>query len=312
MMQKRETLFAALSAGVTPAMATPLTGDGFQVNRAVIPQLVNFLISAGVRGLFIGGTTGEGILLSATQRRLLHEEVLTAASGRVPVLVHVGAIESATATILAAHAQEIGADGRVAVAPYYYPIHEAARLDYFRTVAAAAPDTPFFAYDIPHMAVNGVSPAMLHQIGATIPNFAGVKTSNHDAQVIRALIDAAPAGTLILAGNERIALGSLALGAHGLISGLSTAVPEPFVALTQAVAAGNLETARNIHQQINRLLDLIPAGARLGAIKQVLAERGIAVGDPVPPRPGPGADPLWPRMAAVLANGPQTVDRGQQ
>jgi len=299
-MKNMSTLRQQISGGVTPAMATPLTDDGKQVHAAIIPQLVDFLISAGVRGLFVGGTTGEGILLPAAQRRILHEKTIKAVAGRVPVLVHVGTIETATATTLAVHAQEIGADGLVAVAPYFYPLHEAARLDYFQAVAAAAPHTPFFAYDIPHMAVNGVSPAMVQQMGATIPNFAGVKTSHGDAQHIRALIDAAPAGTLVLAGNERIALGSLALGAHGLISGLSTAMPEPFVTLTQAMMAGNLETARATQHKINRLLDLIPAGARMGAIKQVLAERGIPVGDPVPPRPAV-RDDLWPQMAAVWA-----------
>lgn len=288
-----------LSGGVTPAMATPLMDDGHQVNPAGIPPLVEFLIAAGVRGLFVGGTTGEGILLSMEQRRRLHEETVKAVAGRVPVLLHVGAIENVTAVRLAGHAREIGADGVVAVAPYFYPIHEAARLDYFRAVAAGAPEMPFLAYDIPHMAVNGVSPAMLKQMGDTIPNFAGVKTSHGDAQHIRALIDAAPAGTLVLAGNERIALGSLALGANGLISGLSTAVPEPFVALTQAFTAGNLSAAQATQQQINRLLDLIPAGARIGAIKQVLVDRGIPVGGPVPPRPGVETA-IWPPMREII------------
>lgn len=299
-MSEFNTLLSSLSGGVTPAMATPLTDDGYHVQINVLPPLVDFLLTAGVAGLFVGGTTGEGILLSLEQRQVLHENVVRIVAGRAPVLIHVGAVETATAETLARHAQDTGATGIVAVAPYFYPIHETARLAYFQAVAAAAPRLPFFAYDIPHMAVNGVSPAMLKSMGETIPNFAGVKTSHADMQHIRALIDAAPDGTLVLAGNERIALGSLALGAHGLISGLSTAVPEPFVALTRAFCAGDLATAQAAQNQINRLLDLLPAGARIGAIKQILVERGVPVGGPVPPRPTPAPGSVWPHMAGML------------
>ena len=84
-----------------------------------------------------------------------------------------------------------------------------------------------------------------------------------------------------------------------MISGLSTAVPEPFVALTQAVGASDLAAARQAHQTINQLLDLLPA-RRIGGIKQILAERGIPVGTAVPPRPMP-TEPIWPRMESLLA-----------
>jgi dihydrodipicolinate synthase/N-acetylneuraminate lyase len=158
------------------------------------------------------------------------------------------------------------------------------------------------AYDIPHMAVNGVSPALLARLAADLPAFAGIKTSNHDAQAIRRLVEAAPPASLVLAGNERIALGALALGARGLISGLSTAVPEPFVRLTAAFFAGDLAAAQDQQRRVNAMLDLIPAGFRIGALKSLLIQRGIAAGPPVPPRPALAKDdwPAWPDFAALL------------
>ena len=128
---------------------------------------------------------------------------------------------------------------------------------------------------------------------------AGIKCSHPDAQHIRQLIDAAPQLALY-AGNERIALGSLALGAQGLISGLTTAVPEPFVALARTFAAGDLAAAQEQQRLINRLLDLIPAEARIGALKLILQQRGIPVGPAVPPRPTPQDLPLWSKMQACL------------
>jgi dihydrodipicolinate synthase/N-acetylneuraminate lyase len=149
------------------------------------------------------------------------------------------------------------------------------------------------------MAINTVTPSLLERLCSQIPSLAGMKTSQRDAQVVRRLIDASPEYFTILAGNESVALGMLALGAHGLISGLSTAVPEPFIALTDAVAAGDLRAARRKQLLINQLLPVLPAGKRIGAIKWILAERGIAVGRAVPPRPMP-TDSIWPKLKAIL------------
>ncbi|MCP4423049.1 MAG: dihydrodipicolinate synthase family protein [Chloroflexi bacterium] len=298
MNEKIAELKVKLRYGVAPAMATPLDESGYRVNTAVLPQLVNFLIEKGVKGLFVGGTTGEGILLDAKERERLHEGTMTAVNNRIPVLLHVGANRTDTAVALTKHAVSLNPDAIVAVPPTFFGMDEDSLADYFHAVAAAAPETPLLLYDIPHLAVNGVSPALLTRLGDEIPTLAGIKTSRPNAQIIRQLIDAAPERAIVLAGNERIALGSLAMGADGLISGLSTAVPEPFVALTRAIGNGNLSAAQQAHQTINRLLDLMPP-QRIGAIKTILAERGIAMGTAVPPRPMP-QDDIWPKMKESL------------
>ncbi len=280
-------------------MATPLDSDGYSVNLQEIPPLVDFLIAQGVKGLFVGGTTGEGILLDDDERMQLHEATVEAGNGRVPVLLHIGANRTDTAVALARQAAAIGADAIAAVTPTFYAMHDDALAVYYHAIAEAAPQLPLLLYDIPHMAVNGISPALLRRLSKELPNLAGVKTSQGNAQVLRELIHATPENLMVLAGNERIALGTLAMGADGLISGLSTAVPEPFVALTAAFATGNRTEARHQHRLINQLLDLLPAGARIGAIKQILAERGLNVGKAIPPRPMP-TTPIWPQMAALL------------
>lgn len=300
MNERISKLKQTLRFGVAPAMATPLAEDGVRVNTAVLPLLVDFLIGKGVSGLFVGGTTGEGILLDATERMRLHEGSVTAAAGRVPVLLHVGANRLDTAVSLAQHAVQIGADAIVAITPTFYGMDEDSLAAYFHAVATAAPETPLLLYDIPHMAVNGVNPALFARLGRELPSLAGIKTSRPDAQIIRQHIAAAPERAVVLAGNERIALGSLAMGADGLISGLSTAVPEPFVALAQAVGQGNLLAAQKAHQTINRLLDEIAGLPRIGAVKRILAERGVPVGTAVPPRPMP-SESVWNRLEPLLS-----------
>jgi dihydrodipicolinate synthase/N-acetylneuraminate lyase len=298
METKIRRLKEALQHGVTPAVATPLLKDGYTVNTAVIPTLVNFLIERGVRGLFAGGTTGEGIALSLAERQTLHAAMVDSADGRVPVMVHVGALRLDEALALARHAESIGADAIAAVTPYFYGMDDASLSAYYQAISEAAPDTPLILYDIPHLAVNGVNPGLLKQLAA-LPTLAGFKSSRGDAAQIASLLEARPAHTIALAGNETVALALLALGVDGLLSGLSTAVPEPFVALVEAFAAGNHEEARRQQQIIRQILALSPAGQRIGWIKQILNERGVMVGTAVPPRPTP-TGPFWQEIEREL------------
>jgi len=291
-------LKASLAGGVAPAMATPLLPGSHTVNTAVVAPLVEFLLARGVKGLFVGGTTGEGTQLDDDQRRALHEAAVAAAGGRAPVLLHVGAQRTEAAVALARHAAALRPAALVAMTPTFYGVSDDALARYFHAIAAAAPDVPLFLYDIPQFAVNGIGPALLARLAGEMPSLAGLKTSRVDIQIVRQLIDALPRERILLAGNESAALASLALGADGLISGLSTAIPEPFVALTRAAAAGQLDEAREWQRCINRLLGVL-GGARIGGIKAILVQRGIPVGPPVPVLDSTDA-PLWTRAAEIL------------
>lgn len=298
-MAQTANLFTQLRGAVIPAMATPLDLSGYRVNTDGVPQLVDFLIDRGVGGLFVGGTTGEGVVLSGAERMRLHAATVQATAGRVPVLIHAGTNTTRETFDLALHAAEIGADALVVITPTFYPLGDEALFNYFATIAASVPALPLLVYDIPHFANNGISPALLARLAADIPSFAGVKCSRPDAQMIRKLIDATPDGKLLLAGNEQIMLGSLAMGAHGMISGLATAVPEPFVGMAGAFNAGRLAEAHAWFTLSNQILDIAARGPRIGNIKAILEARGVPVGPPVPPRPVGNAG-LWQEILALL------------
>ena len=107
MKSKIKALKLRVKGGVLPAMATPLEEDGYTVNEATVDRLVNFLLEHNVAGLFVGGTTGEGILLQVEQRKILHARAIQASAGRVPVLIHVGANTLSESIELTRHAQEL-------------------------------------------------------------------------------------------------------------------------------------------------------------------------------------------------------------
>ncbi|MCA9901779.1 MAG: dihydrodipicolinate synthase family protein [Anaerolineales bacterium] len=294
-------LKAKLRGGVAPALATPVLADGMTVNTAVLPNLINFLLDAGVSGLFVGGTTGEGVLLSELERMRLHETAVSVVNGRVPVICHTGTNQLASTLALCHHAETVGADAVAVVTPFFYKMDDNGLADFYHAVAAANPNLALMLYDIPQLAVNGISPALMARLGSEIPSLLGIKSSRPDAQIVRQLIDAAAPHLLFLVGNEAAALGMLALGADGLISGLSTAVPEPYVALTKAFFRGDMAEAQRQQRQINALLAQLPGGARIGAIKQILTGRGVAMGTAVPPRPMPTED-IWLKIRPLLDN----------
>lgn len=290
----------AFRNGVVPAMATPLVPGTYTVNVPVVAPLVDFLLGAGVAGVFAGGTTGEGISLDPDERRKLHEATVAATADRVPVLVHVGAQRTETAVELARHAAGIGADAIVAVPPVFYGMNDDALARYFHAIAAAAPELPLFMYDIPQFAVNGITPALLVRMSEELPMMAGVKTSHTDLHSVRRLIDARPHGRIVLVGNEAMALGTMALGGDGMISGLGTAVPELMVSLLSAYGDGRMAEAQQWQQTLTGVLGLLPPGKRIGGIKRILEERGIPVGPPVPDLPA-ADEAIWSRMEPLLA-----------
>ncbi len=288
-----------LTGGVAPAIVTPLLPGSYAVDTAVIPQLVDFLIDRDVKGVFIGGTTGEGPFLDIEARQQLAEAAVSAVNGRIVTILHIGGMRTETAVSLARHAATLGVDAIAAVTPFYYGMHDDGLAAYFHAVADAAPGIPLFLYEIPHMAVNGISPGLAARLSVEIPSLAGVKCSNQSVQAVRRLLDALPPEKFVLIGNETAALGSLALGCVGMVSGLSTAVPEPFVGLAKAFAAGDMDEARRQQHIINQLLLHMPPGARIGGIKAILGSRGVAVGTAVPTLPMPDASP-WPAMQDLI------------
>ena len=280
----------ARGGGLLAAMVTPLGGDGAALDREAVAAYVRWLAGRGVDGVFVGGTTGEGPLLAAQERQGLLEEVVAVARPLgLGVVAHAGAATTAEACALAAHASALGVDAVAAIPPWFFRLDPPSLTDHFAAVAGAAGRTPFYLYHLPAAARNAVTPALVAALAPRAPNLAGVKDSGGDLAALRALIaagrSACPRGFTVLCGGDAIALGALASGADGLVSGNASAVPEPFVALLRALRSGDLPAARAAQDRVDRVRAALGDGADLGLFKAVLAARGVPVGVPRPPLP---------------------------
>ena len=154
--------------GVIVPLLTPFDERG-ALDTAAVARLVDFLIARGVHGLFPGGTTGEGPLLSTDERRALAEAVVRAADGRVPVIIHTGAITTHEAVTLTRHAQECGADAAALITPFYFHYSDDALFRHFATVCEAAPDFPIYLYNNPGVTGHVIDADLVARLVRRIP-----------------------------------------------------------------------------------------------------------------------------------------------
>ncbi|MEU6392627.1 dihydrodipicolinate synthase family protein [Streptomyces sp. NPDC046939] len=271
--------FPAPLRGVVPPLITPLTPDG-EVDMVSMRRLAAHLIGAGVHGLFVLGSSGEGAFLTDGQRRAALEAAVEAAAGRVPVLA--GVIETTTPRVLdrAKDAVKAGADALVATAPFYARTHPAETADHFRRLAAAA-GLPVFAYDIPAATHTKLDRATVLALAAD-GTLAGLKDSSGDEGSLRRLLAplraAAPAFS-VLTGSELTVDGALLAGVDGVVPGLGNVDAHGYVRLYEAARAGDWDAARRAQDRLAALFAIVDAGdpARMGGSSSALGAFKAAV-----------------------------------
>ncbi|MDH7506153.1 MAG: dihydrodipicolinate synthase family protein, partial [Candidatus Acetothermia bacterium] len=162
------------------AMVTPWDEAQGAPRRDALARLADRFAQAGVNGLFILGTTGEGTLLSPEERRRFTEAVLEEAKGKLPVIVHTGHDRTSVAVELAVHAKAAGAAAVAVSAPARYHLDEGELEAHFLKVAQALGDFPVLLYDIPCATGNPLSADLLIRISEQAPNVMGAKVSRSD------------------------------------------------------------------------------------------------------------------------------------
>ena len=280
--------------GTIVPLVTAFGPDG-ALDVAAIRRHVEFLIRAGVHGLFPGGTTAEGPLLSHEERERLATTVVEAADGRLPVVVQTGTASTAETIELSRQAAAAGADAVAIVTPWYYRLTDAALVAHYLRVAQAIPDMPVILYNIPQNTGNFLSPATIATIAAGAPNVVAVKDSTGDLAQLSDIIAATEGRLRVFEGNDAVVLPALELGATGSVSGNANVFPEVFVELYDAYWAADIEAARRAQAQIQVIRRALRNGD-LGLFKAVLARRGMAVGGVR----GPLAEPTPREVEACL------------
>ena len=280
--------------GIHPALITPFDDEG-RFRPSACERLLDRLFRAGVDGVYICGTTGEGMLQPVAQRRQVAETVLAATPPGKEVIVHVGATCLAEAIELGRHAASHGATA-ISSLPPSGPWGFAEIVNYYRHLTEAC-DLPLLVY---HLPIAGSPVATLPQLLelCALPGVAGVKFTDHNLYLLSELRAAGPA---VFNGYDEVLAAGLLMGADGGIGSFYNLIPELFVALYRHARAEQWEEARQLQRRINELITLTLQVPLFPAIKTMLTWSGIDCGSVLPPR-RPLTDPERTRLATLLAH----------
>lgn len=268
--------------GLIDAPFTPFDARG-EVNAEPIGRYAAMLQKAGMKGVFVNGSSGEGYMLTADERMKLAEKWMDAAPKGFKVIVHVGSCCLKESRILAEHAAKIGAWGIGAMAPPFPRIGRVEELvKYCETIASGAPGLPFYYYHIP--AFNGAFLPMLDFLKAVdgrIPNFAGIKYTFESLYEYNQCRLYAGGKFDMLHGQDETILASLALGgAQGGICGTANYIGRVLNDIIDYWKKGDLAAARESQEYAQAVINVI-AGFRgnIVAGKRIMRLIGLDLGE---------------------------------
>lgn len=267
--------------GILPALLTAFDEEG-NVNLNAMYDLIEWHIAQGVSGFYILGSTGEGLLLSEAERRMVAEAVVRRVKGRVPVIVHVGAMTTREACALAAHAEAIGADATSAIPPFYFNVGPEGVKRHYLAIARAS-HLPFYIYNIPGATGVNVELNTVRELLAAAPTLRGMKYTSYDFYTMRKFIELEGGRLNVISGPDEMMIAAQAMGADGAIGTTENIVPRLFVQAYNAFHAGDLATAQALQAKINWVVNVFLSFPSHSAVKEIMRLLGFDLGSARPP-----------------------------
>ena len=257
--------------GIIPAFYACYDKNG-QVDGQTVRALARYLLDKGVKGLYVGGSSGECIYQSVAERKATLEHVMAEVGGKMTIIAHVACNNTADSRELAAHAESLGVDAIAAIPPIYFHLPPKGIAKYWNDISAAAPNTDFVIYNIPQLAGVALSVPLLQEMLKN-PRVIGVKNSSMPVQDIQMWRDE---GAFVFNGPDEQLLSGLAAGAGGGIGGTYGAMPELYLEIFRCFQSGELEKAQKIQNDCCRIIYKMCAaqGNLYAVIKEIIRLQG--------------------------------------
>ncbi len=260
--------------GVIPAVLTVFDKEE-NIDEVGMRQLVSFLIDKGVNGLYLTGSTGEGFTMTSEERKKVVEIVIDETAGRVPVVVHVGAIGTKISIDLAKHAESVGADGISSVPPFYWKFNENQIIKYYEDIASSC-SNPMIVYNVPLVGLLGMN--AIKRL-AKIENVKGIKYTALSQYEITQIKDEVGEEFLVYSGADEMAMSGLIAGADGIVGSFYNIMPELFINIYDAVKNKDLDEAQRLQKQaVEVIMYALQLPSFYAGMKVILKWMGINAG----------------------------------
>jgi 4-hydroxy-tetrahydrodipicolinate synthase len=272
--------FTAPIRGIVPPLVTPLTPEG-RLDEEAVGRLIEHIVAAGVGGVFVLGTTGEGPCFSAAVQGQMIRASVGAAAGRIPVLVGISSSVVDDSKALARISADAGAAAVVLAPPFYLPAVGPDLRRHAELLLAASP-LPIYLYNMPSLVKTPI-PLDLVRWAVDQPGIAGLKDSSGDFTYFHQALQLARGrpdfGVFI--GPEQLLGDAILFGAHGGVCGGAQVFPKLYVGLANAAKAGDLVRMRDLNDRLQTLSRLLYgtsgyAATVIRGIKTALHLKGLA------------------------------------
>ena len=295
--------------GIIPAFYACYAPDG-SISTERVKALTRHLIAKGVKGVYVGGSSGECIYQHPDERKAVLEAVMSEAKGKITVIAHVACNNTADSVELAAHAEKCGVDAIASIPPIYFHLPNDAIAAYWNAMSAAAPNTEFVIYNIPQLAGTGLTMSLLKEMLKN-PNVIAVKNSSMPTQDIQMFKDAGiqargEDGFAVFNGPDEQFVSGRVMGADGGIGGTYAVMPELFIRMNELIEKGDIPTARAIQYKADRIIyKMCEAKGNLYAVMKEILRRmyGLELGGVRAPLAN-----LAPEDEAVVAEAQKMIE----
>lgn len=261
--------------GILPALLTPFDKND-KVSKKSVEKLIRYNLAKGVDGFYVGGSTGEGLLLTKEERETLFEYAAEANNGKSTMIAHVGTVCTEHAIEMAKNAEKLGYDAISAVAPYYYAFTPEQRKQYYYDIADAT-SLPMIVYNFP--AANGfnLDKGTAEEMFAHTDKFIGIKHTTSDLFALEQF-KTMKAKPIVYNGFDEMLIGGLAMGADGGIGSTYNFMAEKFIDIYNYFRKGDIRAAQAKQLEANAIIAEIVKYGTFAAEKALLDEMGIPMG----------------------------------
>lgn len=272
--------------GIIPAFYACYDVEG-NISPERVEALTKHLINKGVKGVYVGGSSGECIYQSVAERKLLLEHVMKAAEGKLTVIAHVACNNTADSKELAAHAESLGVDAIASIPPIYFHLPEYAIAEYWNDISSAAPNTDFVIYNIPQLAGVALTMPLFKEMKKN-PRVVAVKNSSMPVQDIQMFKMEGGKDFVVFNGPDEQLVSGLAMGADGGIGGTYGVMPELYLKIKEFVGSGRMAEALDVQNAADAIIYAMCAchGNLYAVMKEIMRIRdGLDIGGVRKPLP---------------------------
>ncbi len=255
--------------GLSVAMVTPFRGGA--VDREATARLVEFMITGGVQGIVVSGSTGEAATCTLEERRQLWMHVRERAKGRAWLVAGTGTNSTADSIANTKLAEEVGMDGAMLVTPYYNKPTPKGQVAHVTAVARAT-SLPLILYNVPGRTATNTTPDVYAQV-QSLPNVKAVKEASGNLDQMSQL--RARTSLTLLSGDDGLTLPVIGIGGEGIVSVAGQVVPREMRALTDAAREGRRAEAEAMHRKLQPIFKALFIESNPGPVKFLLSEMGL-------------------------------------